>query len=186
MNEPTVRIQKIKKDTIRTRLILFGTLALILLLCSVFCEHLTPYDPYLQDLKNTKAPPSLEHLFGTDRYGRDMLSRVIVGSKTSIFSTLLLVGIVTALGTMVGVFCGWHGKWIDTVLMRISDMFLKRDAVSESSQALRQRHLENYIQAHPAEHYRPDPRHLHAGHWNDDDGTGGLVVSRPRRQATHG
>ena len=48
MNEPTVRIQKIKKDTIRTRLILFGTLALILLLCSVFCEHLTPYDPYLQ------------------------------------------------------------------------------------------------------------------------------------------
>ena len=130
MNEPTVRIQKIKKDTIRTRLILFGTLALILLLCSVFCEHLTPYDPYLQDLKNTKAPPSLEHLFGTDRYGRDMLSRVIVGSKTSIFSTLLLVGIVTALGTMVGVFCGWHGKWIDTVLMRISDMFLAFLAIS--------------------------------------------------------
>ena len=119
MNEPTVRIQKIKKDTIKTRLIIFGILALILLLCSVFCEHLTPYDPYLQDLKNAKAPPSLEHLFGTDRYGRDMLSRVIVGSKTSIFSTLLLVGIVTVLGTMVGVFCGWHGKWIDTVLMRI-------------------------------------------------------------------
>ena len=103
MKEPTVRIQKIKKDTIKTRLIIFGALALILLLCSVFCEHLTPYDPYLQDLKNAKAPPSLEHLFGTDRYG---------------------LGIVTVLGTMVGVFCGWHGKWIDTVLMRISDMFL--------------------------------------------------------------
>ena len=124
MKEPTVRVQKIKKDTIKTRLIFFGALALALLLCSVFCEHLTPYDPYVQDLKNAKAPPSLEHLFGTDRYGRDMLSRVIVGSRTSIFSTLLLVGIVTALGTMVGVFCGWHGKWIDTVLMRISDMFL--------------------------------------------------------------
>ena len=92
MNEPTVRIQKIKKDTVKTRLILFGTLALLLLICSVFSEHLTPYDPYLQDLTNAKAAPSAEHLFGTDRYGRDMLSRVIVGSKTSIFSTLLQIG----------------------------------------------------------------------------------------------
>ena len=106
MKEPTVRIQKIKKDTIKTRLIIFGALALILLLCSVFCEHLTPYDPYLQDLKNAKAPPSLEHLFGTDRYGRDMLSRVIVGSKTSIFSTLLLVGIVTGISDMFLAFPG--------------------------------------------------------------------------------
>ena len=124
MSEPTVRIQKIKKDTVKTRLIVFGTLAAILLVCSVFCEYLTPYDPYLQDLSNAKAPPSAEHLFGTDRYGRDMLSRVIAGSRTSIYSTLLLVAIVTAFGTCVGVFCSWHGGWIDTVLMRISDMFL--------------------------------------------------------------
>lgn len=124
MSEPTVRIQKIKKDTVKTRLIVFGTLAVILLVCSVFCEYLTPYDPYLQDLSNAKAPPSAEHLFGTDRYGRDMLSRVIAGSRTSIYSTILLVAIVTVFGTCVGVFCGWHGGWIDTVLMRISDMFL--------------------------------------------------------------
>ena len=124
MSEPTVRIQKIRKDTVRTRLIIFGTLALILLVCSIFCEHLTPCDPYLQDLANAKAPPSSAHLFGTDRYGRDMLSRVIVGSKASIYSTLVLVASVAAAGTMIGVFCGWHGKWIDIVLMRISDMFL--------------------------------------------------------------
>lgn len=124
MNEPTIRIQKTKKSSVKTRLFIFGSLALILLICSIFSEHLTPYDPYLQDLNNAKAPPSLAHLFGTDRYGRDMLSRVIVGSRTSIYSTLLLVAIITALGTMIGVFCGWHGKWIDTVLMRISDIFL--------------------------------------------------------------
>ena len=53
-----------------------------------------------------------------------MLSRVIVGSRTSIFSTLLLVAVITVLGTAVGVFCGWNGRWMDTVLMRISDMFL--------------------------------------------------------------
>ena len=124
MREPTVRIQKIRKKNVKTRLIIFGTLAVILLLVSLFSEYLTPYDPYLQDLSNAKAMPSAAHLLGTDRYGRDMLSRVIIGSRTSIYSTLLLVAIVTAIGTVVGVFCGWHGKWTDTVLMRISDMFL--------------------------------------------------------------
>ena len=53
-----------------------------------------------------------------------MLSLVIVGRRTSIFSALLRVAIITAVGTVIGVFCGWQGKWIDTVLMRISDMFL--------------------------------------------------------------
>ena len=124
MSEPTVRVQKIRRDSVKIRLIVFGSLAVLLILCSIFSEYLTPCDPYLQDLSIAKAPPSAEHLLGTDRYGRDMLSRVIVGSRTSIFSTLLLVAVITALGTAVGVFCGWHGKWIDTVLMRLSDMFL--------------------------------------------------------------
>ncbi len=124
MNAPTTRIPKIIKNNVRTRLIVFAVLAALLVLCSLLSDHLTPYDPYLQDLSNAKAAPSAEHLFGTDRYGRDMLSRVIVGSRTSIFSTLLLVAIITAVGTVVGVFCGWHGGKLDTILMRISDMFL--------------------------------------------------------------
>ena len=124
MSKPTIRIQKVRKDSVRLRLIVFGTLAILLVVCSFFSEYLTPYDPYLQDLSHTKAPPTLQHPLGTDRYGRDMLSRVISGSRTSIYSTLLLVTIITVLGTTVGVFCGWKGGWIDPVLMRISDMFL--------------------------------------------------------------
>ena len=124
MREVTIRKQKIKKDSVKFRLILFGTLAVLFIVCSIFSEYLTPCDPYLQDLSIAKQPPSTEHLLGTDRYGRDMLSRVIVGSRTSIFSTLLLVAIITALGTAVGVVCGWNGKALDTVLMRISDLFL--------------------------------------------------------------
>lgn len=124
MKEPTVRVQKIRKNSVKTRLILFGTLAILLLLVAIFSKYLTPYDPYLQDLNNAKAAPSAAHLLGTDRYGRDMLSRVIVGSWTSIFSTLMLVAVITAIGTAVGVFCGWHGRKADTVLMRISDIFL--------------------------------------------------------------
>ena len=124
MNEVSVRKQKIKKDSVKTRLIVFGILAALLILASFFSEALAPYDPYEQDLDNAKAAPSAEHIFGTDRYGRDLFSRVVVGSRASIFSTLLLVVIITVFGTAVGVFCGWHGKWIDSLLMRISDMFL--------------------------------------------------------------
>lgn len=103
---------------------IFGVLAVLLILFSIFSEYIAPYDPYMQDLDNAKAPPSAAHLMGTDRYGRDLLSRVIVGSRASIFSTLLLVAVITCFGTAVGIFCGWNGGWLDTVLMRISDMFL--------------------------------------------------------------
>ena len=124
MREPTIRKQNIHRNHLKIRLIFFGILALALVIASYFSEYLCPYDPYLQDLSNAKAVPSAAHIFGTDRYGRDMLSRVIVGSKTSIYSTLLLVAFITVLGTMIGVFCAWKGTWVDTVLMRISDLFL--------------------------------------------------------------
>ena len=106
MSEVTIRKQRIKRDSVKVRLIVFGVLAVMLILCSIFSEYLTPYDPYLQDLSIAKQGPSSEHLLGTDRYGRDMLSRVIVGSRASIFSTLLLVAIITVLGTAIGVICG--------------------------------------------------------------------------------
>ncbi len=113
-----------RAGAVRTRLVFFGLLAFLLILGSVFSEALAPYDPDLQDLTIAKAAPSAAHLLGTDRYGRDMLSRVIAGSRASIFSTLLLVAVITAIGTLIGVFCGWNGKRADAVLMRISDIFL--------------------------------------------------------------
>lgn len=124
MSDVTVRVQKKYRDSVRIRLILFGTLAGILVLASAFSQYLTPYDPYLQDLSNAKAAPSALHLLGTDRYGRDMLSRVIAGSKTSVFSALFLVAVITVVGTAVGILCGWCGGLLDTFFMRISDIFL--------------------------------------------------------------
>lgn len=106
------------------RFFMFATLALLLVVGSYFSESLCPYDPYEQNLGIAKASPSLEHPFGTDRYGRDMLSRVIAGSRTSIYSTLLLVAGITVIGTAVGIICGWNGKKLDAFLMRISDIFL--------------------------------------------------------------
>lgn len=115
---------RLNKSGVKTRLAVFGVLALLLILCSFFSAYLTPYDPYLQNLDIAKQPPTRAHPLGTDRYGRDMLSRVIAGSRASIFSTLLLVAVITGLGTAVGVTCGWVGGLTDTVLMRLSDVFL--------------------------------------------------------------
>ncbi|MCI6005975.1 MAG: nickel transporter permease [Blautia sp.] len=120
----TVREQKIKKNHTRAKLIFFLVLAVILLLIAVFAEYLCPYDPYVQNLAQAQQPPSMAHPLGTDRYGRDMLSRVIIGSTTSIFATLLLVAIITVVGTAIGMICGWCGGKVDTVLMRIFDVFL--------------------------------------------------------------
>lgn len=110
--------------SVKRKLIVFGALAVMLLLFSIFSEYLTPYDPYEQDLSIAKQAPSALHLLGTDRYGRDMLSRIIVGSRASIYSTLLLVVIITVVGTIVGIICGLTGRVVDTILMRIADIFL--------------------------------------------------------------
>lgn len=120
----TMRKQKIRKDYTRHKMVFFGTLVLLLLLAAAFAPHLAPYDPYEQDLANALKPPSAAHLLGTDRYGRDMLSRVIAGAQTTLFSALSLVVIVTAVGGAVGVFCGYRGGKLDAVLMRASDVFL--------------------------------------------------------------
>lgn len=120
----TVRIQKIKKNTVKGRLIFFLVLAAILLLVTIFAGRIVPYDPYAQDLSKSMLPPSSEHLMGTDRYGRDMFSRVIVGAQVSIFSTLALVGVISVFGTIVGTLCGYYGGAVDSIVMRISDVCL--------------------------------------------------------------
>lgn len=125
MNETiTVRTQKVNRNTIKNRLVFFILLAVILLLVAVFSDKLAPYDPYAQDLRMSKQPPSAAHWMGTDQYGRDVFSRVLVGAKTSIFSTLTLVAAISLFGTIVGTLCGYYGGAVDSVMMRISDVCL--------------------------------------------------------------
>ena len=120
----TVRVQKVKKNTVRSRLIFFLILAAVLLLVTLFADRIAPYDPYAQNLRQAKLPPSAEHWMGTDQYGRDMFSRVLVGAQTSIFSTLALVAVISVFGTTVGTLCGYYGGAFDSVVMRISDVCL--------------------------------------------------------------
>ena len=120
----TVRVQKIKKSYIKQKLIFFLVLAIGLVILAVFSEHLCPYDPNAQDLASALQPPSLQHPMGTDTYGRDMLSRVISGARASIFSTFILVAVISVFGTIVGVWSGYYGGIMDSVMMRISDVCL--------------------------------------------------------------
>ena len=120
----TIRKQKVVKDHTKRKMIIFGALAVGVVLTAVFAPYLVPYDPYEQDLGSALLPPGGAHLLGTDRYGRDMLSRVIMGSRSTVFSALLLVLVITGIGSTVGIICGFHGGKLDSFLMRLSDVFL--------------------------------------------------------------
>jgi peptide/nickel transport system permease protein len=117
-------VQKVKKNRIRTRLYIFLFLAVVLVLVSFFADQIVPYDPYAQNLSLSRQPPSAAHFMGTDQYGRDVFSRVVVGAKASVFSTLILVCVTSVFGTLVGTLCGYFGRGIDSVVMRISDVCL--------------------------------------------------------------
>lgn len=120
----TVRKQKIRKDHTKIKLAVYGALTLLIILIAVLAPYITPYDPYEQDLSKALLAPGREYLLGTDRYGRDMLSRVIMGARSSISSALILVAVITITGSIVGILCGYRGGKLDSFLMRISDIFL--------------------------------------------------------------
>ncbi len=119
-----LRQKKLKKDRTMLKFGIFLAMATALLFVACFGQFLVPHDPFAQDLNAARQSPSFEHLLGTDRYGRDLLSRVILGAQTTIFSALALVGGIMIFGTMIGVICGYVGGWTDSFLMRISDIFL--------------------------------------------------------------
>ncbi|MBR5952430.1 nickel transporter permease [Pseudobutyrivibrio sp.] len=120
----SVRQLKVKKCNTKCRLIVFAMLAICLVAVAVFADRLCPYDPYAQDLSLSYQAPSAAHIMGTDAYGRDMFSRVIVGARASILSTLALVCIITLVGTAVGTISGFIGGKVDAIVMRVSDFFL--------------------------------------------------------------
>ena len=77
-----------------------------------------------EDMAAALQPPSADHWLGTDSHGRDVLSRVIAGARTSVFSALILVAVSAVSGSVIGIACGWFGGWLDTLLLRLGDLFL--------------------------------------------------------------
>ncbi len=96
---------------------------LIFILFAVFADILAPYDPNYQDLTAMYQSPSLQHWFGTDNLGRDILSRIIWGARVSIPVGLLCVAVSLTIGGLIGVLAAYWGGTKDNVLMRIMDIF---------------------------------------------------------------
>jgi peptide/nickel transport system permease protein len=99
-------------------------IVLAFLLLVIFAAFIAPYDPFDQDFANTLAEPSFEHPFGTDQYGRDVLSRVMFGSRTALLSILVADGLALFIGCALGLIAGFFGKWVDATIMRIVDVLL--------------------------------------------------------------
>lgn len=93
-------------------------------LLAVFAPVFAPYDPYIIDLEGTLQPVSLAHPFGTDVLGRDVLSRIIYGSRTSMTIGLLVVSISLSLGTVLGMLAGYYARLIDDLIMRATDIIM--------------------------------------------------------------
>ncbi len=91
---------------------------------AVAAPYLAPYDPFQQDLAGALRGPSPQHLLGQDDLGRDILSRIIYGTRISLKVGVVTVGISALLGMLIGAVAGYLGGWVDEILMRITDILL--------------------------------------------------------------
>jgi peptide/nickel transport system permease protein len=113
---------------LRDPLSFISSLVIILfILIAIFAYQLAPYPAEgagKTNVENAMLPPSPEHIFGTDRLGRDMLSRVIMGTRPALIVPIGVVAFAVLLGAPLGAIAGFKGGWIDEIIMRITDLFL--------------------------------------------------------------
>ncbi len=103
----------------------FGaTVLLLLVLAAIFAQVIAPYDPLAQEVRIRLKPPSPDHWFGTDNFGRDILSRLLYGSRVSLYVGLVSVSIGTVIGALVGITSGYLGGKVDLAVQRVVDALL--------------------------------------------------------------
>ena len=106
------------------QLIFFLVMAIIIVLIAIFAKQIAPKDPLNAVMSKPLHTPDKENLLGTDILGRDILSRIIYGTRYSLFMTLVLVATVFTLGTILGLLAGYFGGIVDTLIMRLADMMV--------------------------------------------------------------
>lgn len=101
-----------------------GAIVLIIIILASLFAFLSPYDPNESDISSRLEPPSLQHPFGTDALGRDLLTRCLYGGRISLFVGFTVMVITLLIGIPIGMVAGFFGGWLDDILMRIIDAFL--------------------------------------------------------------
>jgi peptide/nickel transport system permease protein len=104
-------------------------LVTVLILTAIFGPLLAPYDPNAIDMANRFGPPSPAHPFGTDDFGRDILSRVMVGARVSLMVGLIAVGLSATVGSFLGLVAGYAGRVTDEIIMRAMDILFAFPAI---------------------------------------------------------
>lgn len=113
------------KRFLRHKLAVIGLVMLILLsLSAIFATAISPHSAFDLDLRNRAVPPNVEHWLGTDRSGRDIWARVVLGGQVSLSVGLVAVALSTVIGVVIGSISGYYGKAVDQILMRITDMVM--------------------------------------------------------------
>jgi peptide/nickel transport system permease protein len=112
-------------DFLNNRLAVLGlSIILLLILTAIFAPLIAPFDPILIDLRNRLQPISASHFLGTDEMGRDIFSRIVFGSRLTLYVVGLVAVIAAPVGIVIGTISGYLGGKIDMLLMRITDVFL--------------------------------------------------------------
>lgn len=121
----TNRGRKILRRMLKNRLAVLGLLIVFaLILLAVFAPYISPHDPTEQQYDKIEEPPSVEHPFGTDSLGRDVLSRTIHGSQYALFLGTVVVSLQMLIGISLGLIAGYYGGRIESVIMRLVDIAL--------------------------------------------------------------
>ena len=127
LNEPT-EAESICQDILRVEPDNQPALVVLLLLClvAIFAKQLAPYplNPRHLPLNEANKGPSLKHWFGTDELGRDQLTRIMFAGRISLKVGLFVALVSTVVGTTIGSVAGYFGRWVDQLLMRVTDLFL--------------------------------------------------------------
>ncbi len=109
----------------KNKLALAGAfIVFFLFFVALFAPWLSPYDPGQINIKKVLQDPSAEHIFGTDPLGRDVLSRMLWGSRISLLVGFVSVGIASLIGVFLGALAGYYGRWVDNLIMRFVDVML--------------------------------------------------------------
>lgn len=124
MNPFRKKSKQLTREQLRSRMFLMLGLSAMLCIIALLAPYFTPNDPNMPNAAYMNAGPCKEFPLGADRYGRCVLSRIMIGARTSIFAAVALVLATFLVGSFLGILSGYYGGILDTIIMRLADIFL--------------------------------------------------------------